>query len=262
MVIFRFERDCGILTSRCMTNKYRCDRRHVSVLFKGEFVQKNSIILSIVIVAVLAMAPFVFHGTARAVVPDPTEQLKPFLDKIVVELKNRDFKDDPSCRQCQRIVDIASEHFDFHEMSKRVLGKQWRKLSAQQRDQFVSLFTRLLQYAYIGKVEDYVDTKIQFGKQRIKGNRAEVQTQLVDANKSIPVSYIMILKGDKWMAYDIIVEGVSLIRNYMEQFRSILRDEKFSGLIDQMEHKILQLEEEKNKKDAAGKEENPAAAAG
>jgi phospholipid transport system substrate-binding protein len=107
-----------------------------------------------------------------------------------------------------------------------------------------------LQYAYIGKVEDYIDTKIQFGKQRIKGNRAEVQTQLVDANKSIPVSYIMILKGDQWMAYDIIVEGVSLIRNYMEQFRSILRKEKFSGLIDQMESKILELETEKNKKDA------------
>jgi phospholipid transport system substrate-binding protein len=52
------------------------------------------------------------------------------------------------------------------------------------------------------------------------------------------------------MAYDIIVEGVSLIRNYMEQFRSILRKEKFSGLIDQMESKILELETEKNKKDA------------
>jgi phospholipid transport system substrate-binding protein len=206
--------------------------------------------ISVIIAAVLIMATFVFHGTAGAAVPDPTEQLKPFLDKIVVELKNSDFKDDPSCRQCQRIIDIASEHFDFHEMSKRVLGKQWRKLSSQQQEQFVKLFTKLLQYAYIGKVEDYIDTKIQFGKQRIKGNRAEVQTQLVDANKSIPVSYIMILKGDQWMAYDIIVEGVSLIRNYMEQFRSILRKEKFSGLIDQLESKILELETEKNKKDA------------
>jgi len=91
----------------------------------------------------------------------------------------------------------------------------------------------------------------EFGRERIKGNRAEVRTRLVDGNKVIPVSYIMILKGDKWMAYDIIVEGVSLVRNYMEQFRSILRKEKFSGLIDQMEKKILELEAEKNKKDAA-----------
>jgi phospholipid transport system substrate-binding protein len=135
-------------------------------------------------------------------------------------------------------------------------------LSAQERDQFVTLFTRLLQYAYIGKVEDYVDKEIEFGRQRIKGNRAEVQTMLVDANKSIPVFYIMILKGDKWMAYDIIVEGVSLVRNYMEQFRSILRDEKFSGLIDRLESKILELENEKNNRETAAGKSTPAIDAG
>ncbi len=215
-----------------------------------------------VIAAFLVVAPLVAPSTARAALPDPSEQFKPFLDRIVAELKSEDFKNDPSCHQCQRIIDIASEHFDFHEMSKRVLGKQWRTLSPQEREQFVTLFTRLLQYAYIGKVEDYVDKKIEFGKQRIKGNRAEVQTMLVDANKSIPVYYIMILKGDKWMAYDIIVEGVSLIRNYMEQFRSILRDEKFTGLIDKLETKILELEKEKNQREATAGKSDPAAVSG
>ena len=199
----------------------------------------------------LLLSPLVVPTVTRAAVPDPSEQLRPFLNRIVAELKKADFKQDPSCHQCQRIVDIASEHFDFYEMSKRVLGRQWRKLSQEQKDQFVNLFTRLLQYAYIGKVEDYVDKEIKFGRERIKGNRAEVQTQLVDGSKTIPVSYIMILKGDKWMAYDIVVEGVSLVRNYMEQFRSILRKEQFSGLISRMENKILELEAEKNKKDAA-----------
>jgi len=207
-----------------------------------------------IIAVTLVLSPLVFHGTALGATPDPTEQLKPFLDRIVAELKSDEFKQDLSCRQCKRIVDLASEHFDFYEMSKRVLGKQWRTLSQQQKDQFVSNFTKLLQYAYIGKVEDYVDKKIEFKKQRIKGNRAEVQTLLVDANKSIPVSYIMILKGDKWMAYDIVVEGVSLVRNYMEQIRSILHDEKFPGLIAQLEKKILELEDEKNKQGATAAE--------
>lgn len=187
---------------------------------------------------------------AIAGVPDPTGQLQPFLNKIVKELKDPKFKADVSCTQCQRIVEIASEHFDFREMSKRVLGRPWRKLKDTQKDHFVSLFTQLLQYAYIGKVDDYVDKKIEFTKQRIKGKRAEVQTLLVDTNKTIPVSYIMILKGDKWMVYDIIVEGVSLIRNYMEQFRSILHNEDFAALINRMEHKVLELQVMKNKKDA------------
>lgn len=211
----------------------------------------------------LVLSVFLPLGAVQAATPDPTEQLKPFLDRIVTQLKGEDFKNDPSCQQCKRIVDLASDHFDFYEMSKRVLGKQWRMLSKEQKDQFVTLFTQLLQYAYIGKVEDYVDKKIEFKGQRIRGKRAEVQTVLVDKDKTIPVSYILILKGDKWMAYDIVVEGVSLIRNYMEQIRSLLRTDKFSGLITQLQEKIHTLEEEKNKEhaDAAAEAAAPAPAA-
>ena len=221
---------------------------------KGDVVKITLKYYLIIFVVNLVLFPLVFHGAALGATPDPTEQLKPFLDRIVNELKSDEFKQDLACRQCQRIVDLASEHFDFYEMSKRVLGKRWRTLSQQQKDQFVDLFTKLLQYAYIGKVEDYVDKKIEFKKQRIKGNRAEVQTLLVDANKTIQVSYIMILKGDKWMVYDIVVEGVSLVRNYMEQVRSILHDEKFPGLIAQLQKKIKVLEDEKNKQGATATE--------
>ena len=243
----------------CMMSNYVVDRSPAAGPVKGEPVKAYIKNYPFVVTATLILALLFCHGTARAVAPDPTEQLQPFLDKIVAELKSEDFKQDRSCRQCQRIIDIASEHFDFYEMSKRVLGKQWRTLSQKQKDQFVTLFTKLLQYAYIGKVEDYVDKKIEFDKQRIKGKRAEVLTHLVDANKSIPVSYIMILKGDKWMAYDIIVEGVSLVRNYMEQFRSILRKEKFSGLIDRLQTKILELENEKNQRETSAGASTPAA---
>ncbi len=217
---------------------------------KGDTV-KATLKYFLIILSVSLLLPLFLHGTAQSGTPDPTEQLKPFLDNIVIQLKSEEFRQDTSCRQCQRIIKLASEHFDFHEMSKRVLGKQWRTLSPEQREQYVTLFTKLLQYAYIGRVEDYVDRKIEFTGQRIKGNRAEVKTLLVDADKTIPVSYIMLLKGDKWMAYDIVVEGVSLVRNYMEQIRSILRDEKFAGLLAQLEKKIQQLEGKKNEEQSA-----------
>ena len=195
----------------------------------------------------LLSCSFVSRGMAQAAVPDPTAQLKPFLEKIVDQLKTHDYKSDTSCKKCDRIVEIAKEHFDFYEMSKRVLGRSWRKLSQEQKDQFVTLFTKMLQYAYIGKVDDYVESTIEYKKQRIKGNRAEVQTVMVAGNTTIAVSYIMILKGNTWMVYDIVAEGVSLVRNYMEQLRSILHDEKFSGLIAQLQKKIKELEAEQNK---------------
>jgi phospholipid transport system substrate-binding protein len=200
--------------------------------------------LSFFAVAV-AMILLCWQGSALAAPPDPTEQLKPFIENIVKQLKSKEFREDTTCSQCRQIIVLASEHFDFREMSKRVMGKQWRTLSPEQRDQFVALFTKLLQYAYIGQVGDYVDRKIEFKKQRIKGTRAEVQTLLVDKDKTIPVSYIMMLKGEKWMVYDIVVEGVSLIRNYMEQIRSVLKDEKFAGLIKLLEEKISTLENQK-----------------
>ncbi len=202
-----------------------------------------------VLAVVLSLSLPLVQGSALAATPDPTEQLKPFLDKIVAQLKSDAFQQDTTCGQCQQIIDIASEHFDFREMSKRVMGKQWRTLTGEQRNEFVALFTKLLQYAYIGEVDDYVDRKIEFKKQRIKGKRAEVKTLLVEGDTTIPVSYIMILKGDKWMVYDIVVEGVSLIRNYMEQIRSVLRDEKYAGLIALLDKKIKELEVETKDKE-------------
>ncbi len=190
---------------------------------------------------VLAFWTLGLQGGATAA-PDPTEQMKPFLDNIITQLKSEEFQNDTTCNQCNRIVELASEHFDFREMSKRVMGKQWKHLTPQQQDQFTELFTKLLQYAYIGQVNEYVDKKIEFTGQRIKGNRAEVKTKLMDENKEIPVSYIMILKGDNWMTYDIIVEGVSLVRNYREQIFSVLREEQFAGLITLLEKKIANLE--------------------
>ncbi len=185
------------------------------------------------------------HSPVQAT-PDPIEQLRPFVKKITEILANEDFKDDAKCDFCQRVIDVARERFDFREMSKRVLGKQWRKLSTEEQDGFEDLFTRLLQHAYIGKIDEYAGQEIEFKKQRIKGNRAEVQTLFVDNNRSIPVSYIMLLKGDQWMAYDVVVEGVSLVRNYMEQFREILRKDGYDGLVQQLENKINQIEAEKN----------------
>ncbi len=187
----------------------------------------------------------VFSQSAVSASPDPTDQFRPFLKKVIDTLADPELKTIPKKEQGQRIITIVREHFDFREMSKRVLGMQWRNLNNKEQKEFEDLFTQLLQYAYIGKIDEYAGQQVAFVKQRIKGERAEVQTLLVDKEKSVPVSYIMLLRGDQWMAYDVIVEGVSLIRNYMEQFSEILRKDGYSGLVQQLKDKISQIEKEK-----------------
>lgn len=183
-----------------------------------------------------------FAHTAVGATPDPTEQFRPFLEKVTKTLADPGLKTIPKKDQSQRIINVVREHFDFREMSKRVIGQQWRSLSEKEQAEFEALFTQLLQYAYVGKIDEYSGQQVQFTQQRIKGERAEVQTLLVDKDKSIPVSYILLLRGNQWMAYDVVVEGVSLIRNYMEQFTEILRKDGYPGLVKQVKEKIAELE--------------------
>ncbi|WP_417909930.1 MlaC/ttg2D family ABC transporter substrate-binding protein [Candidatus Electronema sp. PJ] len=184
-----------------------------------------------------------FIGQALAA-PNPTEQVKPFIHRVVSQLQDPSFKQDTVDNRIDRIVTLVSEHFDFQEMSKRVVGKPWQTLPAAQQQEFARLFAKLLGHIYIDKVDAYVEMKIEFGKEQIKGERAEVKTMFVDAAKSIPVSYVMMLKGDKWMAYDVFVEGISLVRNYMEQFKGIPQDQ----LIPVLEKKLQELKTSKGEK--------------
>ncbi|QQG66537.1 MlaC/ttg2D family ABC transporter substrate-binding protein [Desulfobulbus oligotrophicus] len=182
--------------------------------------------------------------TAASATPDPTEQFRPFIAKVTATLADPDLKTLSKREKSRRVISVVRERFDFREMSKRVIGQYWRDLSPSEQDEFESLFTQLLQYVYVDRIDDYSGQEVEFTQQRIKGQRAEVQTLLVDKQKTIPVAYIMTLRGNEWMAYDVIVEGVSLVRNYMEQFREILRKDGYSGLTDQLRKKIVELEQE------------------
>jgi phospholipid transport system substrate-binding protein len=206
--------------------------------------QPKNLTFSFIVFILFSFITVFFTQPAVSAAPDPTEQFRPFLKKITETLADPGLKAIPKPEQSQRIIGVVREHFDFREMSKRVIGQQWRNLSETEQGEFEQLFTQLLQYAYVQKIDEYSGQQVQFTQQRIKGERAEVQTLLVDKNKSIPVFYIMLLRGDQWMAYDVVVEGVSLVRNYMEQFSEILRKDGYPGLVKQIEQKIAELEKD------------------
>ena len=140
---------------------------------------------------------------------------------------------------------IIASGFDFREMSRRVLGKTWNEISEKDQEYFVAQFTKLLENVYIGKLESYGGRSYEFVAERIKGKRAQVTTLIPYEESKIPVHYIMQRELDKWMVYDINIEGVSLVRNYMEQFRTILRKEQYDGLIKIIEDKNKSFADEK-----------------
>ena len=137
---------------------------------------------------------------------------------------------------------VISSGFSFREMSRRVLGRTWNELSDDERDYFVTQMTKLLENVYVGTLESYSGETVSFVGERIKGRRAQVTTLISDGQESIPVHYIMQQVQAQWLVYDINVEGVSLVRNYMEQFRAIIRKEQYEGLIKAIEEKNRSFE--------------------
>ena len=137
-----------------------------------------------------------------------------------------------------RVVAIIEKKFDFREMSMRTLAKHWRERSPEEQDRFISLFKKLLENTYIAKIETYSGEKVIFKKAAIQGNKAIVYSELVRKNVETPVNYKLKNNDDRWMVYDVEVEGVSLVNNYRTQFASILSKENFAGLIVKLEEKV------------------------
>ncbi|OQX09346.1 MAG: hypothetical protein BWK76_22410 [Desulfobulbaceae bacterium A2] len=187
-----------------------------------------------------------WNASATAAEDGPvTAQLRPVVDRIIAVVTEPSMQGmDKRLARRERVMVIARERFDFEEMSRRVLGTAWRDRSPEERRHFVERFTKLLEHAYIGRLEAYTGQAVEYLRERVKDDRAELQTTVRDQGKDIPMNYILRRQGDQWMIYDVIIEGVSLVRNYMEQFQGILQKEGYAGLLRQLEERIQTLEKE------------------
>lgn len=191
------------------------------------------------VLVVLFFTLFVLQGVSWSTEAGPTADLKPVLEELTAILNDETLKgDEHRTERRQKIMSQAQKGFDFREMSKRVLGsKTWKTIDEEQRDYFTQLLTKLLENVYIGKLEGYSGQGVEYVGEKIKGKKAQVTTLIEDQGAKFPVHYIMLQNSEKWMVYDINIEGVSLIRNYHEQFKSILRKDKYEGLVKVLEEK-------------------------
>lgn len=186
-------------------------------------------------------------GIAGAVEKSPTAYLRPVLDELILVLGDESLTgSEHLVERRAKIMRLISEGFDFREMSRRVLGRTWSEIDEAERDHFTGLMTKLLENVYVGKLEGYSGQTIEYVGEVVKGERAQVTTMLENAGAKIPVHYIMQDNGSRWMVYDINIEGVSLVRNYQEQFKSILRKEKYQGLVKVIEEKNRSFLEQVN----------------
>ena len=133
---------------------------------------------------------------------------------------------------------IVDDRFDFTETSRRTLGRRWRDLSPAERKAFEEKFSTLLKNFYVGKLDAYAGGRVIFEKQLRKEQRAAVFTRFEQNDEKISVIYKLRINGARWMAYDMVIEGVSVLKNYRTQFHTVIEKEQFGGLMKRLDEKL------------------------
>lgn len=195
----------------------------------------------------LALAIFTFGaGINAATDGGPKEQLEKSINEILNILQSDKYKGADKKDRCyELILNVVNDMFDFREMAKSSLGKNWSSLSTEEQDNFVGLFKSLIEQRYIGKIDSYDNQKVVYKKERVQGKKAIIYTDIIDKDLEIPIDYRLKEKQGKWLIYDMKIENVSLVANYRRDFDSIMRKEKFAGLMEKIT-KLIEKSETPN----------------
>ena len=142
-----------------------------------------------------------------------------------------------------KVIEIISPMFDFKLMARLTLGKQWRNLKETEKNDFTQLYIHRMKNSYSKKVDVFSDIsmKINSIKQQKKKNRALLSTELTGDNSSIKVDYKYHKPkqslNNQWLIYDVIIEGISIVKNDKAQFNDILQRTSVHELLKKMKMK-------------------------
>lgn len=169
---------------------------------------------------------------------EPIDQLRVTMDEILGILKTDDSLYGGWPQKKEKVVSVITQRFDSTTLARSVLARYWKKLAADERQHFIGLFSQVLEHTYIHKIKSYSDEEVVFLKQKVYGEKAVVYSQILKDQMEIPITYKVKKNKEEWLIYDIIIEGVSLVKNYRQQFKQILMNESYSELVKRMEEKI------------------------
>ncbi len=184
----------------------------------------------------------IFSFNASAVdYSTPMGRVKDTTDRVISILK-----DDSLDREARwdKIATLIYEGFDFRSMSQSMLATQWRRATEEERKKFTEFFSQYIEATYRSKIEAYTNQRIIYKDEVIKGNLGIVETIIIAGNTEIPVNYKLRQNENSWYAYDVVIEGVSLVANYRSTFAAIVKNEGMDGLMSDIQRRIQRYKEE------------------
>jgi phospholipid transport system substrate-binding protein len=169
----------------------------------------------------------------------PIDLVKSSVDRVLVVVQSSPTAVSGGPRRSE-IRRLADELFDFKEMSRLTLAGHWKDRTLREQQEFVGLFTALLEPSYLSSIENYAGEKITFLGESVSGPYAQVRSRITTRRVEIPIDYRLLDNGARWMVYDVVLDGVSLVSNYRSQFNSIIRTSSFADLLSQLRNREIE----------------------
>jgi phospholipid transport system substrate-binding protein len=189
------------------------------------------IVRSLIFVLVLMTSA----NTLAADFTTPMGRVKDSVGKVIDILKDKSLDREASWEKIAAVID---DGFDFRSMSQSVLATNWKKATPEERSRFTEFFSQYIEETYRSRIEAYTDEEVIYKDEVIRGNKAIVETIIKTSSTEIPVNYKLKNNDGEWFAYDVIVEGVSLVSNYRNTFAVIVKNEGMDGLLSDIQRRI------------------------
>ncbi|MFY9462090.1 MAG: ABC transporter substrate-binding protein, partial [Candidatus Sungiibacteriota bacterium] len=141
----------------------------------------------------------------------PTEEIKATIEYAQSVLNDPSL---PETAKNERVKKATYDRFDFTEMSKRVLARHWTELAPAEQNEFVVLFTELLERVYFTRIKLIQDAKFSYSDRGVDKDLATVRSKATTAKgETFELEYRLRFSENRWKIYDVSVEGISLVSN-------------------------------------------------
>jgi phospholipid transport system substrate-binding protein len=160
-------------------------------------------------------------SAAGAEAPGPSAVIRETVDEVIAALNDDSVTGNERAR---RIEQIAYARFDFEIMSRLVVARNWKQFDAEQKTAFQNEFKRFLANSYRARIDGYEQEKVDIvsERQEPRGD-VTVRTRIVGGEyDGTNIDYRLRNRGEGWLVIDVVIEGISLVSNYRDQFKEVL----------------------------------------
>ena len=171
---------------------------------------------------------------------EPLDIIKSITAEVLsrVESDKEQLRDNPG-EMYNLVSDLVFPNFDFAVMSRFVLGTYWDQAEVKQKGEFIDQFRKLLVRTYASALLEFSNQTIEYpsDKNVVKKKTAKIVQEVITDGEPVTVVSRLHNNKDKWLAFDVSVSGVSLVKTYRGSFMSIIETEGLEQLINSLKEK-------------------------